>query len=120
MNFLCQKKIDSKCIHIFSDSNNILVGSFARICLVNLIANKLPALIVKGNISSEKMLFQKGFLKIEFYTNSDNIDNYKMTNRNLARIDQGYYLNYDAVKEFVDSIVEVDYESVTNDLLSGL
>ena len=114
------KKIDSKCIHIFSDSNNILVGSFARICLVNLIANKLPALIVKGNISSEKMLFQKGFLKIEFYTNSDNIDNYKMTNRNLARIDQGYYLNYDAVKEFVDSIVEVDHESVTNDLLSGL
>lgn len=96
------------------------MGSFARICLVNLIANKLPALIVKGNISSEKMLFQKGFLKIEFYTNSDNIDNYKMMNRNLARIDQGYYLNYDAVKEFVDSIVEVDHESVTNDLLSGL
>ena len=114
------KKIDSKCIHIFSDSNNILVGSFARICLVNLIVNKLPALIVKGNISSEKMSFQKGFLKIEFYTNSDNIDHYKMTNRNLARIDQGYYLNYDAVKEFVDSIVEVDHESVTNDLLSGL
>lgn len=33
---------------------------------------------------------------------------------------KGYYLNYDAVKEFVDSIVEVDHESVTNDLLSGL
>ena len=112
--------MDSKILHLLNDGNYILERNFARSCLVNLIANKLPNLVAKGDIVSKRSSFKEGLLKIETNTNSDNIELYEMTNRYLAHLDKGYFLKYSAVTDFVASIRPVNHEAITNDLLSGL
>lgn len=115
-----EKSVDSKCLHIMSDGYYIIEESYAKTCLINLIANKLPSLVAKVEKSPMGIFFDEDLIKIEVDTNSDKLDAYEKTNKYLAVIDSGYYLKYDAVKQFVASVSSVDEEAIKSDLLSGL
>lgn len=111
---------DSQCVHIIGPGNYIVEESFARTCLINLIANKLSGLVARIEMPSKRVPFKKGFQRIETYTNSDDMNSYEMTNQYLAHLYRGFYFRYNSVKDFVSKIDGIDKESVKNDLLKGL
>lgn len=60
------------------------------------------------------------FQKIDVHTGEEDSQTYAKVNGFLGHLGRGNYLKYDAVKSFVDSIINIDIETVKNDLLSGL
>ncbi len=110
----------SQCINILGNDNYIIEESAARICLIDLIAIKFPELVGKKAIPSARTNFGEDFQKIDVHTGEEDSQTYAKVNGFLGHLGRGNYLKYDAVKSFVASIINIDIETVRNDLLSGL
>lgn len=107
-------------MHILEHGNCVIEESYARTCLLYLISNKMSGLVAKVDMSSKGTSFKEDLRKIEAYTNSDDSDAYEIMNGYLAFLDRGYYLKYDAVKNYMASKGNVDKEAMKNELLRGL